>query len=91
MLRSLIVAIRQRAMAQRELRALTAETRFSALVLSLVPILLTLWILYNNREYYSAMYHDRPTGLAMLLVAGGLQVAGVFMLWRMVNSIREDD
>ena len=23
--------------------------------------------------------------------AAGLQVAGVFMLWRMVNSIREDD
>jgi tight adherence protein B len=90
-LRSLIIAIRQRAMAARELRALTAETRFSALVLSMVPIILTLWILYRNRDYYSAMYHDRPTGLALLLTAAGLQLAGVFVLWRMVNSIGEED
>ncbi|MFI4980851.1 MAG: type II secretion system F family protein, partial [Nevskiales bacterium] len=46
-MKSLITAIRQRAMALRELRALTGETRFSAFILAIVPIGLTAWIYFN--------------------------------------------
>lgn len=84
-LKSLIVAIRQRIMAERELRALTGETRFSALVLALVPIGLSLYIYSRNTQYYVTMYHD-PSGKVLLVGAILLQVAGSLALWRMLNS-----
>jgi tight adherence protein B len=89
-LKSLITAIRQRAMARRELQALTGETRFSAFILAIVPIGLTVWIYLNNHAYYTQMYHDK-LGFYLIWVAGLLQLAGAIMLYRMVNSIGEDE
>lgn len=89
-LKSLITAIRQRAMARRELQALTGETRFSAFVLAIVPIGLTIWIYINNHAYYTAMYHDK-VGFYMIWVAGLMQVAGAVLLYRMVNSIGDEE
>jgi tight adherence protein B len=89
-LKSLINAIRQRAMARRELQALTGETRFSAFVLAIVPIGLTVWIYMNNHAYYTAMYHDKA-GFYMIWAAGLLQVAGAVLLYRMVNSIGDEE
>jgi len=88
--KSLITAIRQRAMALRELRALTGETRFSAVILAIVPISLTIWIYLNNPGYYKQMYAD-PTGFWIIWVAGGMQVLGSALLYRMVTSIGEDE
>ncbi|MBX6421468.1 MAG: type II secretion system F family protein [Nevskia sp.] len=88
--KSLITAIRQRELSARELRALTAETRFSAVVLAVVPIGLTLFIFFRNRNYYSVMWHD-PIGHWLLIGAALLQVAGVIILWRMVNSVGSTD
>jgi len=84
------MAIRQRSMAARELRALTAETRFSALVLALVPISLTLYIYSRNAQYYATMYRD-PTGKILLIAAVVLQLAGSFVLWRMLSSTQDVD
>jgi tight adherence protein B len=89
-LKSLITAIRQRAMARRELSALTGETRFSAFVLAMVPIGLSIWIYINNPDYYKHMYQDH-TGFWLIWAAGGLQVAGVILLYRMVNSIGDEE
>jgi len=89
-MKSLITAIRQRAMAQRELRALTGETRFSAFILAIVPIGLTCWVYYNNPLYYKQMYHDHA-GFWLIWIAGGLQVLGVITLYRMVNSIGDEE
>ncbi len=89
-MKSLITAIRQRAMAARELRALTGETRFSAFVLAIVPISLTIWIYLNNHEYYKQMYRDH-VGFWLTWLAAGLQVAGVILLYRMVNSIGDEE
>ena len=89
-LKSLITAIRQRAMARRELSALTGETRFSAFILAMVPIGLTIWIYINNPNYYKQMYVDH-TGFWLIWIAGGLQVLGVILLYRMVNSIGDEE
>ncbi len=89
-MKSLITAIRQRAMAQRELRALTGETRFSAFILAIVPIGLSVWIYLNNHDYYKQMYHD-PLGFWLIWIAGSLQVMGVILLYRMVNSIGDEE
>lgn len=89
-LKSLIVAIRQRGTAAKELRALTAETRFSAFVLAGLTIFLFLFLFFSNRNYYDSMLATTG-GTIMLGVSGGLVFLGFFVLWRMIKSIDEAD
>jgi len=89
-LKSLILAIRQRGTAARELRALTAETRFSAIILAAVPIGLTTYIYLSNPKFYDAMWSD-PTGKKVLIGGVIWVLLGILILWRMVNSIGDDD
>lgn len=86
--RSLIAAIRSRDAAARELRALTAETRFSAVVLAVIPALLTTYIYFQNQEYYINMW--ATTGGRITLILGvALQVVGVFIIYRMMAATEE--
>lgn len=87
-LKSLIQAIRQRDVAARELRALTAETRFSALVLSVIPVSLSLYIYIRNPKYYSDMWAD-STGRITLIISILMQVLGVFVIMRMMKSTED--
>ncbi|HKY90200.1 MAG TPA: type II secretion system F family protein [Nevskiaceae bacterium] len=88
--RSLIGAIRARDSAARELRALTAETRFSAVVLAVIPAVLTLYIYFQNRAYYADMWAS--TGGRITLCLGvGLQVLGVIQIYRMMASTEDAD
>lgn len=89
-MKSLITNIRQRDVAARELRALTAETRFSAVVLAIIPVSVSLWIFIRNREYYFTMWSD-STGKILLMMSVLLQVVGVFVLYRMMNSTEDPD
>ncbi|MEN8720537.1 MAG: type II secretion system F family protein [Oceanococcaceae bacterium] len=82
--KSLVAAIHQQDAARREMRALTAETRFSAVVLAIVPIGMMLYILSQNPDYYTQMWNDGG-GRSLLLAAVGLQLLGVVIIWRMVN------
>jgi tight adherence protein B len=86
--KSLVQAIRQREVASRELRALTAETRFSALVLSVVPVTISLYIYIQNPDYYSAMWVDLA-GRVTLMASITLQVLGVFVIMNMMRSTEE--
>jgi tight adherence protein B len=89
-LKSLILAIRQRGIAAKELRALTAETRFSAMVLVLVPVGLASYIYFSNPGFYADMWHD---AIGKKVLIGGVvwMLAGIFIIWRMVNSIGDED
>lgn len=87
--RSLIAAIRSRDAAARELRALTAETRFSAWVLAVIPAVLTTYIYFQNQEYYTSMW--ATTGGRITLILGvALQVLGVFIIYRMMASTEDN-
>jgi tight adherence protein B len=88
LLRSLIQAVRARDSAARELRALTAETRFSAFVLSVIPVGLMVYIFAQNPDYYRNMWLD---GVGRWLLVGSvlLQVAGVLVIYRMMRSTEE--
>jgi tight adherence protein B len=86
--KSLVQAIRERDAAARELRALTAETRFSAFVLAIVPIALSGYILWQNPEYYLDMW-EQTRGRSLLLFSVILQATGVLVIWRMLNSAEE--
>lgn len=82
-LKSLIQSIRQRDVAARELQALTAETRFSAIVLSVMPVSLSLYIYIKNPKYYSDMWTD-SAGRILLVVSILMQIIGVFIIMRMM-------
>lgn len=89
-LKSLILAIRQRSIAAKELRALTAETRMSAMVLVAVPLGLATYIYFTNPAFYADMWHD---ALGKKVLIGGVlwMAAGAFIIWRMINSIGNED
>ena len=89
-LKSLIQSIRQREVAARELRALTAETRFSAIVLSVIPVSLSLYIYIKNPKYYSEMWAD-SAGRITLIISIILQVVGVFVIMRMMARTGDAD
>jgi tight adherence protein B len=86
MVKSIIQVIRQRETAVHELRALTVETRISALGLAAIPIGITLFVLYKNPAYYTAMWAD-PAGRFWLVAAFCWQAIGVLVLWRMMRSV----
>src|SRR3546814_14937805 len=81
-LRSLVIGIRSRENAARELRALTSETRFSALVLAVIPIALMVFIVWQNPHYYLPMWADTK-GRFLLAGAICMQVCGMLVIWRL--------
>lgn len=78
--------MRDREEAQRELMALSAETRLSAWVLGLLPLVVAGGLFMMNAGYIMMMWKD-PTGRAMMLSAAALEVAGILMLYRLAKSI----
>jgi tight adherence protein B len=88
--RSLIQAIRMREAAARELKALTAETRFSAVVLAAIPVLVSAFIYVRNRPFYNEMLATSG-GRTVLIMAVVLQLLGILMIWRMMKATQEDE
>lgn len=76
--------MRDREEAQRELIAMSAETRMSAWVLGLLPASMALFILFINTAYLATMWAD-PGGRRLLLLAFGLQLLGGFLLYRLAR------
>ncbi|MGH7336674.1 MAG: type II secretion system F family protein, partial [Myxococcota bacterium] len=86
MLGSIVTMIRQRERARREFRAMTGETRLSALILGALPASIAVYVMIVNPEYLGRMTAD-SAGRVALYVSGGLQVIGSLVLWRMVKSV----
>lgn len=86
LLENLMRLIREREQAARQLRAMTGETRMTALVLALLPLSLVGYFLLVNPSYLMNMWHD-SSGQHLLLAAFTLQVFGCLALWRMLRSI----
>ncbi len=86
LMENLIKLIRDREQAGRQLRAMTGETRMTAVVLALLPISMAGYFLAVNPSYLLHMWDDE-SGKIMLSVAFALQVTGCVVLWRMLRSI----
>lgn len=86
MLKSLIMMIRDRERASRQLSAMTGETRISAIVLAGLPLALGGYILLSNPDFLLNMWAS-STGKLLLMVSLGLQLTGCVILWRMLKSI----
>ncbi|MGN7744024.1 type II secretion system F family protein [Pseudomonas sp. 22526] len=86
LLENLIKLIRERDQAARQLRAMTGETRITAIVLAALPVSLAGYFLIANPTYLMSMW-NQSGGRMMLLLAFGLQVVGCAALWRMLRSV----
>ncbi|KRV74976.1 type II secretion system F family protein [Pseudomonas citronellolis] len=86
LLDNIIKVIHEREKVGRQLRAMTGETRFSALVLAVLPLGLGMYILASNPGYLMAMWTD-GFGRTLLLTSLGLQAVGCVTLWRMLKSV----
>lgn len=86
LLENLIKLIREREQAARQLRAMTGETRITAIVLALLPVTVAGYFLLANPAYLMNMWQDSG-GQKLMLSAFGLQALGCLALWRMMRSI----
>ncbi len=85
-LSNLIELIRDREHASRQLRALTGETRLSAVVLGGLPIAMAGYMFLTSPELLLGMW-EQSSGQMVLLIAFALQLIGSVALWRMMRSI----
>jgi tight adherence protein B len=76
--------IRERIQFKRQVKALTAEGRLSAMVLIGLPIALFAYIFFINHSYLSLLWSD-PIGQYMLAGAIVLQILGAFIIKKIVT------
>ena len=83
-LQNLSSVIRQRFKMRRKIRALAAEGRASALILSSLPIGIFAAIQFVTPEFYASVWHESLTKIC-LAVAGCWMGVGNFVMYRLVN------
>ena len=86
LMENLIKLIREREQGARQLKAMTGETRITAMILGALPLCMAGYFLMANPRYLMAMWQD-SAGQLMLLLAFALQVLGCLVLWRMMRSL----
>lgn len=86
MLESVVKMVRQQELARRELAAMTGETRMSAWVLGLTPLVIAAYIMLTNPNYLNMLLED-ASGQSMIVTAMVLQGLGAIILWRMLRSV----
>jgi tight adherence protein B len=70
--------------AERELVAMSSETRLSSWVLGLLPVSIAGFLILSNPGYFGSMWYD-PKGRLFVYLAFGLQLAGAYFLYRLAR------
>jgi tight adherence protein B len=83
-LENLSGVIRQRFKMRRKIRALAAEGRASAMILSALPIGMFCVIQFIAPDFYGSMWGEHLTKV-LLLCAAGWMLVGNFIMFKMVN------
>lgn len=76
--------IRERFRLMRQVKALSAEGRLSALILILVPPALMLLLMLVSPSYIDPLF-DTPTGNKLLYIGAGFQLVGIVVIRKLVN------
>jgi len=76
--------MRERANLRRQVQALTAEGRLSAIILVALPFVLLFVILMTN-PFYMSQFFDSPMGLAMAVAGIVLMIVGVIWLRKVIQ------
>ena len=83
-LASLSKVLRERFRMQRKVRALSAEGRFSAIGLSVLPLIVSGAVFMLAPTFYTAVWDD-PLFMPVVIFAGLLLVVGDYIMYRMVR------
>jgi tight adherence protein B len=83
-LENLSTVIRERFKMRRKVRALAAEGRASALILSSLPIVMFLVIQVITPQFYASVWNEDITKISLAIAACWMGV-GNFIMYRMVN------
>ncbi len=83
-LQNLSGVIRQRFKMRRKIRALAAEGRASAMILSALPIGMFAVIQFIAPDFYGSVWHEHLTKI-LLFSAGGWMLVGNMIMFKMVN------
>lgn len=83
-LENLSAVIRQRFKMRRKIRALAAEGRASALILSSLPIVMFMIVQLVAPDFYGSVWHEDITKI-ILATAGGWMGVGNVIMYQMVN------
>jgi tight adherence protein B len=69
---------------QGKVRTLSAESRFSAVILSILPFLLAMFIHLRSPNYLGFLI-QHPMGKTLIAICGGMMFIGIIVLNRLVN------
>ena len=83
-LETIASTIRERDTVLRQIKALTAEGRLSAIILIALPIVVAAFISFTNREYISLLVTN-ILGLAMIGISGLLMIAGIIWILKIIR------
>ncbi|MGM0366843.1 MAG: type II secretion system F family protein, partial [Actinomycetota bacterium] len=83
-LETISATIRERDTTLRQIKALTAEGRLSAIILIALPILVAAFISFTNREYISLLVSS-VLGLVMVGVSAFLMIVGIIWIVKIVR------
>jgi tight adherence protein B len=86
-LNSLSDVLRERLKLQSKVKALSAEARLSGKILSGLPVVIVIALIFINPHYYDAAWTNK-TLAAVLIGAAAALVSGIFLLNRFVKNIR---
>jgi len=84
MLERMATFMRDLEQAQRELVSMSAETRFSAMVLAALPVAIAGFLVVFNPRYFASMWNDE-TGRHLFVGALLLQCLGAYFLYRLTR------
>jgi tight adherence protein B len=84
MLERMATFMRDLDQAQRELVAMSAETRFSAWVLALLPLGIGGFLVVINPKYFASLWNDEA-GRHLVYGALALQTVGAYLLYRLTR------
>ncbi len=76
--------IRDRQRVEMKVRTLTAQPRMTALIVGMMPVILLIFLNFFHHDFVAMLLHD-PTGQNMLRAAAGLEVAALFIIYRMMG------
>ncbi len=85
LLNKLEQTLRERAELQEEIKALTAQQRFSAVLIFLLPILLAVFLLITNPDYLKPLVEE-PLGRYLLAAAVIAQLLGLLVMRRFMKT-----
>jgi Flp pilus assembly protein TadB len=83
-LQTTVDTMRERARLRRQVKALSAEGRLSAIILIALPVLLLTWMLLFRVDYLRPLF-TQTIGVVLLTLGGGLLAVGVVWMLRVVR------